>query len=316
MPQLGGKPAKKTKKTSSDSKRHFTVVMGNKEHGLYVSSTPSSAAKKAVTKLCAANKSKKVDFHIREITQGSKKKIYGPYEGYIEKLKEPIELKGRVIKYKPVAKLSGKTGVKKGGMRGGAKSIVVNMDYQPKFRIITNADFRKNYLFNPIDLVLNLQKTYEKNLGDRTKGIPTASSDRKRISFIFRKDINDEKIEAFLNDEEKKSEILRKLEELRIPYEVKIFLDIPYIFDDESTPRYEERLYLVYTPSANLASTAPPYNPANNKNYNRLNKMRGWHKIRTLNEFNKHTTDLSPENKEKLKRNYEQFIEKPLKTNT
>ena len=46
-----------------------------------------------------------------------------PYEGYIEKLKEPIELKGRVIKYKPVAKLSGKSGaksaVKKGGMRGG-----------------------------------------------------------------------------------------------------------------------------------------------------------------------------------------------------
>ena len=67
MPQLGSK----------DSKRHFTVVMRNKEHGLYVSSTPSSAAKKAVTKLCAANKSKKVEFHIREITQGSKKKIYG-----------------------------------------------------------------------------------------------------------------------------------------------------------------------------------------------------------------------------------------------
>jgi len=116
MPQLGGKSAKKT---SSDSKRHFTVVMGNKEHGLYVSSTPSSAARKAVTKLCAANKSKKVEFHIREITQGSKKKTYGPYEGYIEKLKEPIELKGRVIKYKPIAKLSGKSGAKKGGMRGG-----------------------------------------------------------------------------------------------------------------------------------------------------------------------------------------------------
>jgi hypothetical protein len=109
MQQFGGK----------DSKRHFTVVMGGKEHGLYVSSTPSSAAKKAVTKLCAANKSKKVQFEIREITQGSKKKTYGPYSGYIEKLKEPIELKGRVIKYKPVAKLSGKTGTKKGGMRGG-----------------------------------------------------------------------------------------------------------------------------------------------------------------------------------------------------
>jgi len=49
MQQFGGKPVKKT---SSDSKRHFTVVMENKEHGLYVSSTPSSAAKKAVSKLC------------------------------------------------------------------------------------------------------------------------------------------------------------------------------------------------------------------------------------------------------------------------
>ena len=106
MQQFGGK----------DSKRHFTVVMGNKEHGLYVSSTPSSAAKKAVTKLCTANKSKKVEFSIREITQGSKKKTYGPYEGYIEKLTEPIELMGRVIRYKPVAKLSGKSAAKKGGM--------------------------------------------------------------------------------------------------------------------------------------------------------------------------------------------------------
>jgi len=112
MLQFGGK----------DSKRHFTVVIGNKEHGLYVSSTPSSAAKKAVTKLCTANKSKKVEFHIREITQDSKKKTYGPYNGHIEKLKKSIELKGRVIKYKPVAKLSGKTGAKKKIMRGGEKT--------------------------------------------------------------------------------------------------------------------------------------------------------------------------------------------------
>ena len=53
------------------NKRHFTVVIGSKEHGLYVSSTPSSAAKKAVSKLCASNKSKKVEFYLREITQGS-----------------------------------------------------------------------------------------------------------------------------------------------------------------------------------------------------------------------------------------------------
>jgi hypothetical protein len=52
MLQFGGKNAKKS---SSDSKRHFTVVMGGKEHGIYISSTPSSAAKKAVTKLCSVN---------------------------------------------------------------------------------------------------------------------------------------------------------------------------------------------------------------------------------------------------------------------
>jgi hypothetical protein len=35
------------------NKLHFPVVeKGGKEHGLYISSTPSSAAKKAVSKLC------------------------------------------------------------------------------------------------------------------------------------------------------------------------------------------------------------------------------------------------------------------------
>ena len=120
MPHFGGKNA--------NTKRHFTVVIGSKEHGLYVSSIPSSAARKAVSKLCATDKKRKVSFHIREITQGSKKKTYGPYLGYIEKLAKPIELKGRVIKYHPVAKLSGKTGkksdVKKGGMLGGGRNCI------------------------------------------------------------------------------------------------------------------------------------------------------------------------------------------------
>jgi len=138
MSQFGGK----------DSKRHFTVVMGNKEHGLYISSTPSSAAKKAVTKLCTANKSKKVDFSIREITQGSKKKTYGPYIGYIEKLKEPIELKGRVIRYKPVAKLSGKSSVKKGGMIGGAPKAP-KAPKAPNNRSLYNVSSNNNNNGNP-----------------------------------------------------------------------------------------------------------------------------------------------------------------------
>lgn len=106
MPQIGGKPKvsktpKKKSSSSTTSKRHFTVVIGSKEHGLYVSSSPSSAARKVVTKLCATDKKKNVKFSIREITQGSKKKTYGPYLGYIETLKEPIKLKNYIIKHKP-----------------------------------------------------------------------------------------------------------------------------------------------------------------------------------------------------------------------
>ena len=107
MPQIGGKPkvskaTKATKKKSSSStKRNFTVVIGSKEHGIYVSSSPSSAARKAVSKLCATDKKRKVQFHIREITQKSEKKTYGPYLGYIEKLAKPIaKLKRKYCKNK------------------------------------------------------------------------------------------------------------------------------------------------------------------------------------------------------------------------
>jgi hypothetical protein len=182
MSQFGGK----------DSKRHFTVVIGGKEHGLYVSSTPSSAAKKAVTKLCSANKSKKVQFEIREITQGSKKKTYGPYEGHIEKLKEPIELKGRVIKYKSVAKLSGKSGVKKGGMRGGMKQFhteisvnskeiaeLIKKELQESFKdnISVNIDLDENIYY--LMITTNLWEKDYKYLEDLSKKVD------KKIEEIF-----------------------------------------------------------------------------------------------------------------------------------
>jgi hypothetical protein len=100
-------------------KRHFKVVEKNgKEHGLYVSLTPSSAAKKAVSKLCSSNKNKKVEFYLREITQGSKKKVYGPYIGEMKKLKTPIELKGRIIRYQI------KLNLKKNMKGGNEKNIL------------------------------------------------------------------------------------------------------------------------------------------------------------------------------------------------
>lgn len=109
----------------SSSKRHFTAVVGSKEHGLYISMSPSSAARKIVSKLCDSSKSKKVEFCVREITQGSKKKTYGPYLGEMKKLAKPIELKGRIIRFatevhlkkKKTATKTAKKVVKK--MRGG-----------------------------------------------------------------------------------------------------------------------------------------------------------------------------------------------------
>lgn len=105
-------------------KRNFTCVVNGKEHGTYTGSSPSSAARKVVSKMCG-HTSKKVEFYLREMTQGSKKKVYGPYLGHMEKLKEPIELKGRTINYKPVAKLSQKKG---GGFRDKEFSVVLPGD--------------------------------------------------------------------------------------------------------------------------------------------------------------------------------------------
>jgi hypothetical protein len=92
----------------SSSKRHFTAVVDSKEHGIYISSSPSSAARKIVSKLFSSSKSKKVEFCVRETTQKSEKKTYGPYLGEMKKLEKPIELKGRIIRYAPVVHLKKK----------------------------------------------------------------------------------------------------------------------------------------------------------------------------------------------------------------
>lgn len=128
----------------SSSKRHFTVVIGNKEHGLYISSTPSLAAKKVVSKLCTNNKNKKVEFCMRETTQGSKKKTYGPYIGNMQKLDKPVELEGRVIRYKPIIKLHKKSGKMKGGYIKGARAFI----FHPAINTKNQNHISKLYYFD------------------------------------------------------------------------------------------------------------------------------------------------------------------------
>lgn len=110
-------------------KRHFTVVQGNKENGLFIGTIPSIVAKKVVNKLSKGDK--KVIFELREITQGSKKKVYGPYEGVKRKLKEPRKVGDRVYKYESI--------VKKIEKRGGEEDqLIVDPVVYPYYNINKN----------------------------------------------------------------------------------------------------------------------------------------------------------------------------------
>jgi len=132
---------------------------------------------KQVSKLCAKEKGKKVEFCLREITQGSKKKTYGPYLGHIEKLAKPIELKGRVIECKPVALLKPKSSAKKGGVRNNNNTMIEMTNLGPELEKRCKDDTNRALL-----------EEYNRN-----KKIRNAKSTIKNKAFLARlteKDIN------------------------------------------------------------------------------------------------------------------------------
>ena len=81
--------------------RTFKIVRINNKNvniGRYTTnSSPSSVAKKVFTTLYKQMKNKLKTFMIKETTQGSNKKIYGPYKGKLIKLKKPkmVKFKGK-----------------------------------------------------------------------------------------------------------------------------------------------------------------------------------------------------------------------------
>ena len=89
-----------------NSFRYFKIISVNnkkrKDEGRYkTKGSPGDAAKKAFTQLSKKYKTNKLIFSIKETTQGSNKKIYGPYLGKKIKLKKPLEVKYKG-KNKPV----------------------------------------------------------------------------------------------------------------------------------------------------------------------------------------------------------------------
>lgn len=74
--------------------------------GRYISKDPEGAARKAFSRLCHRKRIRgqcAMIISVQEMTQGSNGKTW-TYKLNREKLPTPIELNGRVIEYKPVAK--------------------------------------------------------------------------------------------------------------------------------------------------------------------------------------------------------------------
>ena len=124
------------------TERHFRVVQldGKKVEfgGVSITSkaSPGSAARKLLTSIAhekGLKKNKKasmpkVKFCIQEYTQGSSKKVYGPYVGHFHKytaaeLKKATTAKGKIkFTMKPVVKLA-KGNMKGGALSGGMKNV-------------------------------------------------------------------------------------------------------------------------------------------------------------------------------------------------
>ena len=129
----------------SSSKRYFTAVIGLKENGLYISSSPSSAARKIVSKLCISRKKKQIEFCVRETTKGSKKKTYGPYLVEIKKMKGSR-------KYKNVVYLK-----KDRIIQGGFTNVLGEIEFDdfliqisdPLFAEYVSNSFTRYIFFNP-----------------------------------------------------------------------------------------------------------------------------------------------------------------------
>ena len=98
-----------------------------------------------------------------------------PYLGHIEKLKEPIELKGRVIKYKPVAKLIGKESKKMRGGLGGECFHDRKNDGGTEITILrinpTDFDSNKNKKINDKKIIEEIDHKQKNEVTDRLKQI-------------------------------------------------------------------------------------------------------------------------------------------------
>ena len=250
-------------------KRHFTVVEKNgKEHGLYVSSTPSSAAKKAVSKLCASNKSKKVEFYLREITQGSKKKTYGLYLGEMKKLKTPIELKGRVIQYKTIVHLKKVKKSMKGGESEALKAIleIAKQKFFEKYKL-ENVNSNDKFIQKMQSSLLNHKSAshtpIEENWKDGAIVIQQIQDDKgKLIAKLYKTPIPLKKSATSKTIREILNGLIDKSIQITFTWEPKfnlIFVNFVSTISDASAIEYVKHGFEPCTEDGHPIEEAPPY---------------------------------------------------------
>jgi hypothetical protein len=251
-------------------KRHFTVVIGSKEHGLYVSSTPSSAAKKAVSKLCASNKSKKVEFYLREITQGSKKKTYGPYVGEMKKLKTPIELKGRVIQYKTIVHLKKVKNTMKGGKSEALEAIldIAKQQFFSKYNlenVNSNDKFIEKMKSSLLDHKFASHTPIEENWREGAEIVDEIRDGKgELIAHFYKTPVRLRKSATSKTIHEILSGLLDESIEIRFTWTSNynmVFVNFFSTISDDSPikPEYVHNVYEPCTPGGDPIKEAPPY---------------------------------------------------------
>ena len=92
---------------TTTKKRSFTIVTAEGCKGRYLSTTPSSVAKKIGNKVLKQKKVQKITIEIRETTKDSKKKVY-KYQ--VSRVKNPktIVRAGKTITYNYEVKVKSK----------------------------------------------------------------------------------------------------------------------------------------------------------------------------------------------------------------
>mgnify|MGYP006082008209 CR=1 FL=1 len=124
--------------------RYFKIISVNykkiKDEGRYkTKGSPGDAAKKAFTQLTKKHKTNKLIFSIKETTQGSSKKTYGPYLGEKIKLKKTLEIifNGNPVKIKYEPKVHLVKDHKQKGGKGASYDMLQGLEYEDYQRIIS-----------------------------------------------------------------------------------------------------------------------------------------------------------------------------------